>query len=151
MTTRVRRFFSFTSLISVCAFWFLNSASVILLLPPEIFLPDRIYYAVSLLLPSPAGCLVGLGLAAGRFRRRLAAALATAAATLAVLWLQSRLLQAFALQLEPSSEQGGMLSNALVTGHAFVAPLSLSVLIGSVLIALLALIGVGYEREQAEA
>ncbi|WP_395794841.1 hypothetical protein [Aquimonas sp.] len=124
-----------TSRVLLVTAWLVNSAVVVLCLPEEVLLPAWPLYAAYLLLPSLGGFW-----AVGALSRRwpklwLGVGFVGVCSSLAVLWVQDRLLMAFALEQDPHSMLGGMLSNAFVTGHVWFGALLLTSLTGCGLLA----------------
>jgi hypothetical protein len=117
------------------AFWLMNSAVVLALLPVGVSLPAWPYYLAYLLPPSVAGCLA-IAISAGRFPKGWPmAGVAGVCSSLAVIWLQGRFLLWLALEQDPLSRVGGMLSNAFVTADAWFGSLLVTLTLGSLVLA----------------
>jgi hypothetical protein len=117
------------------AFWLMNAAVVLALLPVDVLLPARQYYVAYLLPPSVAGYLAIAVSVARSPRWWPMAGGAGVCSSLAVIWLQGRLLLALALDQDPLSRMGGLLSNAFVTAHSWFGTLLVTLTLGSLVLA----------------
>jgi hypothetical protein len=117
------------------AFWLMNSAVVLALLPVGVFLPAWPYYLGYLLPPSVAGCLA-IAISAVRFPKGWPmAGVAGVCSSLAVLGLQGRFLLWLALEQDPLGRVGGLLSNAFATADSWFGSLLVTLTLGSLALA----------------
>lgn len=126
---------NFASLARCVAFWLINATVVLALLPVGVLLPAWSCYVAYLLPPSIAGYLATAVCVARAPRWWPMAAVAGACSSLAVLWLQGRLLLALALEQDPLSRMGGLLSNAFVSANSWFGTLFVTLAVGSLVLA----------------